>query len=191
MNSTSIDLTKSKTNWSLSFKIKRGVWTYLLEPLVRWWPKSFSPLRIAALRLMGANIGKRCLILPGGTVLMPWNLTLKDYVAISAHVNIYNFAPVEIGTMTVVSQNCHLCTGSHDYRQGHMPLVYYPIRIGSECWVASGAYIGPGVEIPDGAVVGAMSVVVKTLPSAWSVYAGNPCVFIKPRVMAEHGSKHA
>lgn len=185
MNNSPIDLTKSKTNWSVLIKAKRGLWTYLLEPMVRWLPKFCSPLRIWALRAMGATIGKQCLILPGTRVLMPWNLKISDYVAIGEGVNIYNFAPVHIHRMTVISQDCYLCTGSHDYRQGNMPLIYKPIRIGSECWVASGVFIAPGVEIPNGVVVGAMSVVSKSLPTEWSVYAGNPCSFIKKRVMAE------
>ena len=184
MNNSPIDLTKSKTNWSVLIKARRGLWTYLLEPMVRWLPKFCSPLRIWALRAMGASIGKQCLILPGIRVLMPWNLKISDYVAIGEGVNIYNFAPVYIHRMTVISQDCYLCTGSHDYRQGNMPLIYDSIRIGSECWVASGVFIAPGVEIPNGVVVGAMSVVSKSLPSEWSVYAGNPCAFIKKRVMA-------
>ena len=183
MNSTFVDLTKSTTKWSLLIKIKRGVWTYLLEPVVRWLPKFCSPLRIWALRLMGASIGKRCLILPGVKVLMPWNLKLSNYVAIGEGVNIYNFALVDISCMTVVSQNCYLCTGSHDYRLGNMPLIYDSIKIGTECWIASGVFVAPGVEIPNGVVVGAMSVVTKSLPSEWSVYAGNPCKFIRQRLM--------
>jgi putative colanic acid biosynthesis acetyltransferase WcaF len=82
-----IDLSKSVTKWPLPIKLRRHAWTYLLEPLVRC-----SPLRIAALRLMGAQIGPDCLILPGVRVLMPWNLILGDHIAIGENVNIYNFA---------------------------------------------------------------------------------------------------
>jgi putative colanic acid biosynthesis acetyltransferase WcaF len=176
-----IDLSRSVTRWPLRHKLRRGLWTYFVEPLVRWLPKALSPVRIAALRSMGAHIGPRCLILPGVKVLMPWNLHLHGHVAVGEHVNIYNFAPIEIGRMTVISQYTYLCTGSHDYRRNDMPLIYAPITIGQEVWVAAGVFIAPGVRLADGVVVGAMSVVTKPLLEAWSVYGGNPCRRIKRR----------
>jgi len=176
-----IDLSKNATQWPMRHKLRRGLWTYLIEPAVRWLPKACSPLRIMALRLMGARIGPRCLILPGVKVLMPWNLHLDDHVAIGAHVNLYNFAQIEIKRMTVISQYAYLCTGSHDYLKSDMPLIYAPIGIGEQVWVAAGVFVAPGVSIADGAVVGAMSVVTRSLNDAWSVYAGNPCRKIKAR----------
>lgn len=176
-----IDLTKSKTHWSLSIKLRRGLWTWCLEPIVRWLPKVCSPARIGALRLMGARIGKGCLILPGTKVLMPWNLQLADYVALGERVNIYNFSLVSVGRMSVVSQFCYLCTGTHDYTRPDMPLVYRPIKIGSDSWIAAGVFIGPGVTVADGVVVGAMSVVPRPIPDEWTVWAGNPARRIKDR----------
>jgi putative colanic acid biosynthesis acetyltransferase WcaF len=178
-----VDLSKSKTHWPLAVLIKRGIWTYVLEPAVRWWPKAFSPLRVAALRLMGAQIGPRCLILPGVKVLMPWNLTMEDHVALGRNVDVYNFAPVTIRRQTVVSQDVYLCTGSHDFCQPDMPLTYKPITIGSECWLAAGVFVCPGVNIADGVVIGARSVVSKHVTAAWTVHGGNPSVRIKARTM--------
>ena len=177
----SIDLSKSKTRWPLRYKLRRGIWTYLIEPLVRWLPKVCSPLRVMALRAMGANIGPHCMLLPGLRVLAPWNLRLHEYVVIGEHVNLYNFAPIDIGRMTMVSQNTYLCTGSHDYNKSHMPLTYAPIQIGEQVWIASGVYVAPGVCIADGAVVGARSVVTRSLVDPWTVWAGNPCRRIKAR----------
>ena len=179
-----IDLTRSRTEWPLSLKLRRGLWSFVLQPLVRHLPKWCSPLRIWALRSMGASIGPTCLILPGMRVLMPWNLTLDGFVAIGKDVDIYNFAPVRIGRMTVISQYCFLCTGSHDYTRADMPLIFSPIDIGEQSWIAAGAFVAPGVRIAPGCVVGARSVVAKSLDSPWSVYAGNPCRLIKARTLA-------
>ena len=129
--------------------------------MVRWLPKVLSPVRVAALRLMGARIADHCTILPGVRVLMPWNLELAEYVAIGEGVNLYNFAPITVGRMTVVSQFCFLCTGSHDYNRADMPLTFAPISIGEQAWVAADVYVGPGVSIADGAVVGARAVVTR------------------------------
>jgi len=178
-----IDLSKSRNEWPIETKIRRGLWTYVIEPLVRWLPKPFSPWRTFALRMMGASIGPHCLILPGVKICMPWNLHLGDHVAIGEGANIYNLAPISIGRMTVVSQFSFLCTGSHDYRKSDMPLQCSPILIGNECWIAAGVYVAPGVSIANGVVVGAMSVVTKSLTTEWAVYGGNPCHFLKTRVM--------
>lgn len=61
-----------------------------------------------------------------------------------------------------------------------MPLVYSPITIGAQAWVAAGCFIAPGVSVGEGAVVGAYSVVTKDVP-AWTVVAGNPARFIRMR----------
>lgn len=184
-----IDLAKNKTHWPLSVKLRRALWTYVLEPTVRWLPKPFSPLRVVALRAMGASIGRGCIILPGVRVLMPWNLALDDWVALGEGVNIYNFAPVSLGAHSVVSQFGYLCTGTHDYTRPDMPLTFAPITIGSQVWVAACAFVAPGVTIADGVVVGACSVVSRDLDEAWTVYAGNPCRRIKPRLV--QGARHS
>lgn len=131
---------------------------------------------------MGAKIGQECNVLPGCKILMPWNLELGDYSAIGRDVEIYNFAPIKIGAMTVISQYVFLCTGTHDFTHPHMPLIFYPITVGKECWVAAGAFVAPNVTIGDGTVVGAYSVVSKSLPE-WKICAGNPCRVLKDRTV--------
>ncbi|PKO76154.1 MAG: putative colanic acid biosynthesis acetyltransferase [Betaproteobacteria bacterium HGW-Betaproteobacteria-15] len=135
--------------------------------------------------MFGARIGKRCLVLPGVKVLMPWNLELDEFVAIGHSAEIYNFASIRIRRMSVISQRCFLCTGSHDYLDPTMPLIWKPIDIGSECWIAAEAFIAPGVTITDGVVVGARSVVTRSIETPWTVWAGNPAKLIKARNMKD------
>lgn len=177
-----VDLTKSTTQWSLSLKLRRALWQYIVRPIFYATPRSANLLRISILRLMGAKIGHTCLIQPKVNILMPWNLRIGNFVAIDHHVEIYNFAQVSIQDMTVISQRSYLCTGSHDYTHPYMPLIWKPITIGSECWVAAEVFIAPGVEIGNGSVIGARSVVTKSMPG-WMVCAGNPCAPIKARVI--------
>ncbi len=177
-----VDLSKSVTQWDRRIKIKRGIWEWFLKPLFLWLPRPCGRQRIALLRLMGAEIGDNCLIEPGVNVLMPWNLRLASSVAIGRQTEIYNYAMVEVDTMTVISQYSYLCTGTHDYTHPHMPLIWKSIRVGSECWIAAGVFIGPGRTIGNGTVVGACSVVTKDMPP-WTVCAGNPCRPLKPRLL--------
>ena len=95
-------------------------------------------------------------------------------------VNVYNLARVSLGYGCKVSQGCHLCAGTHDYRVWSLPLVATPIDLGPNCWLGAEVFVGPGVSIGELCVVGARSVVVKSVP-ARSVAAGNPCRVVKER----------
>lgn len=175
-----IDLTQWKTNWDRRTKIKRGVWEYFVRPIYRLVPGRRARLRVSLLRMMGAKIGTGCTIEPHVDVLIPWELEIGDHVAIGHHAHIQNFTKVTIGSMSVISQYAYLGTGTHDYTHPHFNLVFHPITIEPESWVAASAFIGPGVTLGRGCVIGAASVVMKDMPS-WSVCAGNPCRVIKTR----------
>ena len=179
-----VDLRSSKTKWPAGLLLRRAIWQGCLIYFARFMPRPLNFLRIVLLRLFGAKIGAHCLIMPGIRVLMPWNLVLADCVAIGRDVELYNHARIQIGSNTVVSQYCFLCTSSHDYTKPNMPLIYKDIEIGSECWLAAGAFIGPGAKIGNGSVIGARSIVSHELPE-WMVCAGNPCRPIKRRIIVE------
>lgn len=53
-----------------------------------------------------------------------------------------------------------------------------PIKIGSDCWLASNVTVCGGVTIGEGCVIGAGSVVTRDIP-AHSLAAGNPCRVIR------------
>jgi acetyltransferase-like isoleucine patch superfamily enzyme len=55
------------------------------------------------------------------------------------------------------------------------------VSIGNDVWIGHGAYIRPGVTIGDGAVIGAMSVVMKDV-APFSIVAGNPATVRRMRL---------
>lgn len=180
-----LDLRQSSTRWSLQTKLSRGLWNLCWLFLFRPTPKRMgNPWRLWLLRRFGAAIYGDALILPSCRILMPANLEINDGSALGDGVEIYNYGKVTIGKMTVISQYSYLCTGSHDYTQTHMPLIWSPITIGDNVWIAADAFIAPGVVIGPGSVIGARSVVTKDMPG-WMVCAGNPCRPLKPRVLRE------
>ncbi|MBQ2259669.1 MAG: sugar O-acetyltransferase, partial [Spirochaetales bacterium] len=56
--------------------------------------------------------------------------------------------------------------------------VALPIKVGNNVWIGTGTIILAGVEIGDGSIVGAGSVVTKSIPSNVIAY-GNPCKVIR------------
>ncbi len=54
------------------------------------------------------------------------------------------------------------------------------VKIGAACWIGDNVTILPGVEIGDGAIVGAGSVVTKSVP-AYAIVVGNPARLMRYR----------
>lgn len=91
---------------------------------------------------------------------------------------------VTIGEKAVVSQGAVLCCGTHDISDLNFQLTTHPIKISAGVWVAADAFIGPGVTLHEGAVIGARAVLFKDA-EAFGVYVGNPAVRIKTRSYAQ------
>ena len=106
------------------------------------------------------------------------------------NLTVLDCAPVTIGDDVMIGPNVSLYTAYHplDYKQRNMrrrddgslyDIEYAkPIVIGSNCWLAGGVTVLPGIAIGEGSVIGAGSVVTKDIP-AHSVAVGNPCRVIK------------
>lgn len=89
-------------------------------------------------------------------------------------------APVRLESGAIVSQGAHLCAGMHDIEDPAFQLVVKPITIGLNAWIAAEAFVGPGVSIGEGAVLGARAVLFKSAEPN-GVYVGNPAVLVKHR----------
>lgn len=160
----------------------RLCWAAVQSTLFRWSPRPWHGFRARLLRLFGADIPEpgRVVVFPTVSVVFPWKLTLAPRSMIGPNVAVYNLASISLKRGANVSQNCHLCTGSHDYSKWSMPLVARPIVVGENAWLGADVFVGPGVSVGDLCVVGARSVVVRDLP-ARTVCAGNPCRVLKER----------
>jgi putative colanic acid biosynthesis acetyltransferase WcaF len=89
-------------------------------------------------------------------------------------------AKISIGEKAIISQQAYLCGGTHDISSPHFQLVARDITIGANSWVAARAFIGPGVTIAEGSVVGGGSVVFRDT-EPFGVYVGNPAKLLKRR----------
>lgn len=132
------------------------------------------------LKIFGAKISWKAYIYPNVTIWAPWNLYMDEYATLARGVTCYNISPIRLLKKAVVSQGAHLCTGTHDYRDPAFPLYSKPIVIGARAWVCADSFVGPGVIINDGAILGAGGVTFQDL-EAWTIYVGNPVVALRSR----------
>jgi putative colanic acid biosynthesis acetyltransferase WcaF len=173
----------SPTPYTRGEIMRRMVWAAVQSTFFRWSPRGWHGFRIGLLRMFGAEIPEpaKTRVYPSASVVFPWKLSMAPHSMIGPRVQVYNLARISLMRGANVSQNCHLCAGSHDYNRWSMPLVARPIVIGENAWLGADVFVGPGVTIGELAVVGARSVVVRDLP-AGKVCVGNPCVPVKDRL---------
>lgn len=106
----------------------------------------------------------------GDDVLVAWNTTIFDH-----------------GSHAVNWQRRR--NDVSDWIQGRKNwegVVIRPVSIGNKAWIGFGCILLPGVNIGEGAIVGAGSVVTRDVPP-WTIVAGNPARTIKEIPIDERG----
>ena len=107
------------------------------------------------------------------------NIKIGKNVFINACCRFQDQGGIEIGDGSLIGHNTTIATLNHDFnplkRQNLTPS---PVKIGKNVWIGSDCTILPGVEIGDGAIIGAGSVVTKSIP-AYTIAVGNPARVIK------------
>lgn len=166
-------------------KIVVQLWWLTQSILFNNSPQVLYGWRRFLLRLFGAEIGKGVIIRPSVQITYPWKIKIGDYSWIGDNVVLYSLGEIKIGSNTVISQRSYLCTGSHDYSKIDFPIFSKKISIGNQCWLATDVYVGPGISIMDGTIVGARSSVFKDLPSN-KICLGSPAKIIKDRFQNEN-----
>lgn len=160
----------------------RWSWACVQATLFRWSPRPCHAFRARLLRLFGADIPQpdRVVIFPTVKITFPRRLTLAPRAMVGPNVMLYNLAPITLQRGANISQNCHLCAGTHDFTRWSMPLVAQPITIGENAWLGADVFVGPGVTIGELSVIGARSVVIRDQPPR-KICVGHPCRPIKDR----------
>jgi putative colanic acid biosynthesis acetyltransferase WcaF len=171
-------------SFSLGNRISRAVWNLTWALFASWTPPQMHFWRCFLLKLFGARLGESCDVRGSARVWYPPHLHLADRAMLAERVICYNMAPISLGHGALVSQGAHLCAGSHDIYSANFQLTAQPITIGPRAWIAAEAFVGPGVDVGEGAVLGARSVAFRSL-DPWTVYGGNPAKPLKRRVLRD------
>lgn len=175
-----MDLADFKSELSLGNKIARVLWALVWLTAFRPSPRPFFFWRRFLLRLFGARIGRGVRVYGSARIWLPSNLTVGDHSVIGWEVRCYCVAPIRIGAHVIVSQYAHLCAATHDHRDPSMPLRPTPISIADRAWVCADAFVGPGVSVGEGAILGARGCAFRDVPP-WTIAGGNPAREISRR----------
>lgn len=165
-------------------KIRRLLWSAVQNTLYRYSFHTWSGWRAFLLRCFGAKIGRQCTIRRTSRVYYPWLLEMGDLACLGDEANAYNLGKITIGERATISQEAYLCAGTHDFSKMDLPLITKPIIIGKDAWVCARAFVGPGVTIGEGAVVGACAVAMRDV-EPWKIVAGNRATVVGERRLQE------
>lgn len=122
--------------------------------------------------------------------ILSGNITIGSHVHISAYVALYGAMGIEIGDYSGISPKSVVYSAMDDFSGDYLIGPIHPqettnvtggaVLVGKYCQIGSNTVIFPNIQIRDGAVIGACSLVNKSAES-WNIYAGVPARIIKKR----------
>jgi putative colanic acid biosynthesis acetyltransferase WcaF len=151
-------------------RLATTAWEYIAQPLMRRTLERWHGARRLVLRLFGARLHPTARISRTVRIHHPWNLSMDEGSVVAHRAVLFCLGRIHIGRDCRVSQFAHLCAGSHDYTRRDMPLITDPIILEDGVWVAADAFIGPGVTIGEGTVIGARATVLHSRPAGQVCY---------------------
>lgn len=167
-------------SFELSNRVYRVVWQTAWCLLARWTPPPLHGWRRMIVRLFGGSLAPGVRIYGSTWIWYPPNLVIGRNSLIGPGVRLYNQGSITLGDGVVISQGAHICASSHDINDPNFQLILKPIRIEDRAWIAADAFVGPGVIVGEGAVLGARGALFRNA-EPWGVYLGNPAIKVKER----------
>ena len=130
-------------------------------------------------KLTGTQVDKSFRCFPPFYTDCGKNIKIGKNVFINACYRFQDQGGIEIGDGSLIGHNTTIATLNHDFNPDKRANLHPgPVKIGKNVWIGSDSTILPGVEIGDGAIIGAGSIVTKSVP-ANSIAVGSPARVIK------------
>ena len=119
-----------------------------------------------------------------------FNTYFGKYSGVNFHFTCLDVCPVHIGDNVMIGPNVTIATPMHPMlpeerncrlrEDGSIYNLEYakPVTIENDCWLAANIVVCGGVTIGEGSVIGAGSVVTKSIPPH-SLAVGNPCRVVR------------
>ena len=137
--------------------------------------------RRAAIRGILGKAGDNCTVEQPLFCTYGYNTTVGDNFFLNVNCKLMDSGKITIGNNVFIAPNVCIITEEHsmDTEERLAGLEYtYPVTIGDNVWLCTGAIILAGVTIGSNSVIGAGSVVTKDIPPN-SLAVGNPCKVIR------------
>lgn len=105
------------------------------------------------------------------------------------------YPKVEIGAYTMIANNVKIIGGDHTFDVAGKPMIFCDrgvinkTKIGKDVWIGANSIILCGVEIGNGAIIAAGSVVTKNI-NPYEIVGGVPCKLIRKRFNEKEIEKH-
>ena len=119
------------------------------------------------------------------------NIILDGDVYIGGDCRFFAEGGIRIGKATHFGRECLILTTNHNYTGSELPYdnigILQGVEIGKYCWFGVRCTILCGVKIGDGAIIGAGSVVTKSVPEC-AIVGGNPARIIGWRDKSKYES---
>jgi acetyltransferase-like isoleucine patch superfamily enzyme len=131
-------------------------------------PGTPSLFRVLCLKALGVKVSSQVWVGADTEFSGATMLSLGQRVAIGEGAKIVCHAPIEIGDDFVGASGLYINSGSHDVET--LQPTRQAIKIGDRVWCGMRVTICAGVEIGDDVVIGAGSIVTKSLPSGVLAY---------------------
>jgi maltose O-acetyltransferase len=137
------------------------------------------------------KVGERVVVAPPVAVDVGFNIEIGDDSFINMNATLLDTYPIRIGRSVMIGPNCAFYPVGHPMKSAdrirrdgdgkHIGQVTTgaPIVIEDEVWIGGNVIILPGVTIGARSMIGAGSVVTKSIPPDMFA-AGNPCKVIRP-----------
>ena len=110
-----------------------------------------------------------------------FNISIGKNFYTNHNVTILDGAKVTFGDNVFIAPNCVFSTAGHaidSEQRGRGLEIALPITVGDNVWIGTNVSVLPGVTIGSDTIIGAGSVVNKSIPSG-VIAAGNPCKVIR------------
>ena len=140
-----------------------------------------SATRDALLRQMLGSIGKYSSIDINFHCECGKHIFIGDKVIINMNCTFLDDNIIKIGNNVLIAPNVQLYTATHPINANERLFFRtkaLPITIEDNVWIGGGTIVLPGITIGRNSVIGAGSVVTKSIPT-YSVAVGNPCRVIR------------
>jgi len=165
-----------------------GIYSYFINIFYLLMELLPSFARNLIFKLIFKRVGRNCLLDYKTYFRYPSRISLGDNVTINRECALYasymvDNVEIKIGNNVALSPHVRIFTATHDYSSLGLNDTAASVIIEDYAWIGGGAIILPGVTIGEGAVIGAGSIVSRSVPP-YSVAIGNPARVIKERVLS-------